>query len=80
MASYRFGLDFSGGDVNEGQVPGAQAYIYLKNWTEEDDGKILVSNQCLGPSELEGQVEKLKGELDEILQRGTGISGLLIIS
>ncbi len=70
MATYRFGLRFMGGDVKKGQVPGAMAQIYLKNGLQDDEGNILVSNDCMGPSELEGQVDRLKNELDEILGQG----------
>ncbi len=70
MATYRLGLRFMGGDVEKGQLPGAMAQIYLKNWLQDDEGNILVSNDCMGSSELEGQVNRLKNELDEILRQG----------
>ena len=69
-ATYRFALHFAGGDVRQGQVPGAVAQIRLQNWTEDDDGTIFVSAQCMGPTELLHQVNRLKEELDEILRRG----------
>ena len=70
MATYRFGLRFAGGDVEKDQLPGAMAQIHLKNWMQDDEDTILVSNDCAGPTELEGQVNHLKGELDEILRQG----------
>ena len=69
-ATYRFGLHFAGGDVRKGQIPGVVAQIRLQNWTEDDDGTIFVSAQCMGRAELEQQVDRLKGELDEILRIG----------
>lgn len=70
MTTYRFGLYFVGGDVRKDQLPGAMARIRLDEPLGDEEGNIFVSNQCMGPSELEGQVKVLKAELDEILQRG----------
>ncbi len=70
MTTYRFELDFAGGDVSKGELPGAMAQIRLENWLVADDGRIFVSNQCITADELAGQVELLKSELDEIARKG----------
>lgn len=70
MATNTFDLDFKGGDVKQGQLPGAIAHIVLKAYKRDESGLTYISNDCLGPIELETEVTRLKGELDELLRRG----------
>ena len=70
MGTWTFDLDFRGGDVTAGQLPGAVAHISLKNHSLDDSGVIHVSHQCMGPTEVEAEVKRLKAELDEIAKRG----------
>jgi hypothetical protein len=66
MSTYTFDLDFGGGDVEQGELPGAVAYISLKHKAEQ----VHISFQCVGPAELEGEVNRLKAELNEVLRLG----------
>lgn len=71
MATYTMGLHFTGGDVEKGQLPGSVAYITLQRYgQDEETGQILVSHQCVGPTELEAEVGRLKAELDELGRKG----------
>lgn len=70
MATFTFDLDFKGGDVKQGQLPGAIARIVLKGCTGDESGLTYISNDCMGPSELETEVTRLKVELDKLLRRG----------
>ncbi len=70
MAVYIFDLDFRGGDVEQCQLPGAVARILLKACSRDESGLVYISNDCMGPTELEVEVNRLKAELDELLRRG----------
>ena len=72
MSTYTFQLDFGGGDVRKGEMPGSVAFVALKTWSssERDDSVIHVSSQCMGPTELEGEVRRLQRELESVLEVG----------
>jgi hypothetical protein len=72
MSTQWIDLEFGGGDVEKGQLPGfAAAHIVVKQATTDEDGQaVYLSNQCLGPTELEWEVARLKQELNEILVKG----------
>jgi hypothetical protein len=71
MSTYNLELVFLGGDVEKGELPGAIAYVGVKQWIEEDEnGQVLISHQCVGPSEWEAEITRLKRELDELLVAG----------
>lgn len=70
MDVYTFKLDFKGGNVEQGHLPGAVAHILLNASTSDEFGLVYISNDCVGPIELEGEVKRLKAELDELLRRG----------
>lgn len=68
MSTYNLDLVFHGGDVEKGELPGAIAYVGVKQWIENDEnGQVLISHQCVGPSEWEAEITRLKRELDELL-------------
>lgn len=68
--TYTLDLHFAGGDVNKGQLPGSVAYITLANYSQDESGRIDVSHQCVGPTELDAEIGRLKAELDEIGRDG----------
>lgn len=70
MATYTFDLDFRGGDVEQGQLPGAVTHISLKSFSRDEAGQVHISHQCMGPTELEVEVNRLKVELDVLLRQG----------
>lgn len=70
MAVYTFDLDFKGGNVEQGHLPGAVAHIVLNRCSSDESGLVYISHDCVGPIELEGEVNRLKAELDELLRRG----------
>jgi len=49
--------------------PNGRAYIYLKFFTPWPDGTIILTEDCVCPEELAGQIKRLKCELDNILLR-----------
>ena len=63
--AFTFALDFRGGDIERGQLPGAVAHISLRNFSHDESGQVHISHDCMGPAELEGEVNRLKAELDE---------------
>jgi hypothetical protein len=63
-------LDFGGGDVEKGQLPGAVAHIVVKHMKDVDGEPVYLSHQCVGPNELRWEAGRLKDELDEILAKG----------
>jgi len=70
MKTFTFNLDFGGEDVERGQLPGAVARVSLKNFSRDKSDQIHISADCVGPGELEDEVNRLKAELDEVLRRG----------
>lgn len=68
--AFAFDLDFRGGDIERGQLPGAVAYISLRNFSRDESGQVHISHDCMGPAELEAEVTRLKAELDKLLRRG----------
>jgi len=70
MTVYTFDLDFKSGNVEQGHLPGAVAHIVLKGFSRDESGLVYISHDCVGPTELEGEVNRLKAELDELLRRG----------
>lgn len=70
MGLYTFQLEFRAGNPEKGEIPFAGCQIALKTWTHDDDDTPIVSAQCAGEEELEHEVRRLQGELDEILKAG----------
>ena len=68
--AFTFDLDFWGGDIEQGELPGAIARISLKSFSRDKSGQVHISHDCMGPVELESEVNRLKAELDEVLRLG----------
>ncbi|MEX0908095.1 MAG: hypothetical protein WD054_07170 [Gemmatimonadota bacterium] len=49
---------------------GRVAHVFVDNWTEDDQGKILLSPECRTFGELEHAVQRLKDDLDQVLKDG----------
>ena len=65
MSNYTFELEFMSGDVKKGQVPGVAMYLLLKeNTIVGTPPGVTVSHQCVSVWEVEGEVARLKRELD----------------
>jgi len=69
MKTFRLGLSFL--EIPEGAVPGPpRAHICVKRFADDPlksaEGPSLISSECVSFTEMEGQIELLKQELDTL--------------
>lgn len=66
--TFRFDLDFKA--PKKGDMPGPSvSQVYIKNEFSREDGFVSVTPVCMSYTELESEIEKLKIELDKILDK-----------
>ena len=68
MRTYSLDLLFKGGEGSNSRGP-TRSHVYVKSWTTRGDARPLLSSECLSLSELEGEIDRLKGELEEIRKK-----------
>ena len=61
----RFGLDVTHGSRSHR----ISAHVFLQGVVRHANGMLLVTPVCSSLEEMEGQIETLKGELDEVLRQ-----------
>ena len=53
-------------------LPGPRiAQIYLKSHSTDEKGHVLITPHCVSMTEFEGQIERLKSELEMIKKKAT---------
>ena len=63
--SSRFGLSIQ----RRAHAPAPSAHIYLQSIVRQANGMLSVTPVCSSLAEMEGQIEQLKEELDEMLRQ-----------
>lgn len=46
------------------------AHIIPESYSQAEDGHVLLTPQCMTPTELDEQVDQMKSDLEEIRQEG----------
>ncbi len=71
MATLVFELDFRSAEPQNPdriQMPPV-AKIYLKTSTLDEQGRVLVTSECMSIDEIEGEIDQLQIELEDIRKK-----------
>lgn len=68
---YNFDLSFQSSNRTTGDIPFVRARVIVVHTTGgEGSGLGAISPECVSYSELQGQIDRLKRELDSVLKKG----------